>query len=1069
MVLLTLLIGTLTLAVNIQSVKTEPKSLSLNDEGSAGLHKIQETLGNANPGYSDLSSLKDWVMQAEESEFANRLTEKEVNGLCGSLPQVNVGSLPNEMVQTESSVVDRDPTKLVIGLDEARPNGYRQLVSMIASKGGELIDAVAMAGKVSAVVADIPSAALSTFVAGVKGAGLSRYVESDLAFKADFVPNDPDWPEQWGPRAIQADYAWNNTIGSHSVLVAVVDTGIDYTHPDLAPNYVPLGYDWVNNDTDPMDDNGHGTHCAGIIAAVLNNSVGIAGLAQVRVMAEKVLNNAGVGYDDWVANGIIHATDMGANIISISLGGYGDSQLVHDAVTYAYQHGVLLIAAAGNDNTECELYPAAYPEVVAVTATDNNDSPAWFTNFGDWVELAAPGVDVYSTYLNDSYQSMSGTSMAAPQVAGVAALIWSQFPNMTRDQVRAQLRRTTDDLGSPGFDEVYGYGRINAKKAVTQTLPENDMDLLCWNVPYVLKPFDTETINGTLLNFGTNNESDITVELLVNGSVAASESIANLASGASTTVTCLWNPTAEGKYNVTLYVVPVIGEISTENNFLSEYVIVTSSEIVTVPNDFQRIQEAINEVSAGYTIQVTPGTYHEHLVIDKSIALIGENCDTTVVDGDDLASVLTVESEQGNVNVSGFTLQNSGSEGNDGGVILISSNNNITGNTIAQCGYGIGTVESTNNTITSNLISKSLTGIYLEGSGGNLLENNCMVQNVYNFDISGTKLSDYVNDIYPSNTVDGKPIFYLVNEQGMTIPENAGYVAVINSTEITIKNLNLTNNGEGVLFMNVTDSTIAGSYTSNNVIGFFLQQSSGNVIDGNVAVGNIVGVWQESNCDSNTVSNNSASEGMVGIALTDETSNSNVTGNTVSNNQFFVGIAIDLESSSNNTFVRNTLKNNKVGVYFLFSPCDDNTLYHNNFVENTRQVVEDTQVNVWNYGYPAGGNYWSDYNGTDLYYGSGQNKAGSDGIGDTPYVIDSANVDHYPFVNPLVIPSTILVGDLNLDGKVSLADLILLASAYKSKPGDSNWNPAADLAAPFGIISLTDLLTMAMHYGEHYP
>ncbi len=1069
LVLLILLMGTLKLAVTVQPVKTEPISLSMNDGGLAGPNMIQETLDKANPRYTVIPPLKDLVIQAKESDLANRLTAKEVNGFRASVPQFYLGSLPNETEQTGSSRVDQDPAKLAIGLDEAQPNGYSEIANIIASRGGKLVDTVAVASKIGAVVADIPRVALSAFVAEIKDAGLSRYVESDMAFKADFVPNDPDWSKQWGPRTIQADYAWNTTIGSASVLVAVVDTGIDYSHPDLAANYVPLGYNWVNNDTNPMDDNGHGTHCAGIIAAVLDNNVGIAGLAQVRVMAEKVLNNLGMGYYDWVASGIVHATDMGANIISMSLGGYGDSQLVHDAVMYAYQHGVLLVAAAGNDNTERKHYPAAYKEVVAVTATDNSDSPAWFTDFGNWIELAAPGVDVYSTYLNNGYQSLSGTSMAVPHVAGVAALIWSQFPNMTRDQVRVQLRRTADDLGNLGFDEFYGYGRINAKNAVTQPLPEHDLDLQYWNAPYVLKPFDTETINGTLLNFGANNESDITVQLLVNGSVAASESITYLASGASFTVSCVWNPTAEGKYNVTLYVVPVAGEVSTENNLLSEYVIVRSSEIVTVPGDFQRIQEAIDEVSAGYTVQVAPGTYHEHLVIDKSIALIGENCNTTVVDGDGFASVITASSEQGNVNVTGFTLQNGGLGFYDGGVILFCSGNSISGNKITYCGYGIGIFESANNTITNNIISKSWMGIHLEGSGGNLLENNCMVQNVYNFDISGTTLSDYINDIYPSNTVDGKPIFYLVNQQAKTVPEDAGYVAAINSTEITMKNLNLTNNGEGVLCINVTNSTIASSYASDNVIGFYLQQSIGDVIDGNMAVGNLVGVWQQSSCNANIVNNNSASEGMVGIALTDETSNSNVTDNTVFNNQLYVGIAIDLEYSNNNTFVRNTMENNIVGVYFVSSPCDNNTLYHNNFVKNKYQVIQDTQINVWDDGYPTGGNYWSDYNGTDLHYGPGQNKSGSDGIGDTPYVINNRNIDHCPFVNPIVIPSTTLVGDLNGNGKVGLDDLVLLANAYNSKPGDPNWNPMADLASPFGIISLSDLVTLAMHYGQYNP
>ena len=232
-----------------------------------------------------------------------------------------------------------------------------------------------------------------------------------------------------------------------------------------------------------------GTHCAGIIAAVLNNSIGIAGLAQAQIMAEKVLDYTGYGTWDWVANGIVHAVDQGANVISMSLGGYGDSELVHEAVRYAYDAGVLVIAAAGNDNTNMKSYPAAYSEVIAVSATDQYDNKAGFSNWGDWIELAAPGVDIYSTMptyhvtLNDwgyamNYDYLSGTSMACPHVSGVAALVWSRYPSKTRDWVRLWLRYTADDLGDPGLDVYYGYGRINARKAVELTPPRHELIVL---------------------------------------------------------------------------------------------------------------------------------------------------------------------------------------------------------------------------------------------------------------------------------------------------------------------------------------------------------------------------------------------------------------------------------------------------------------------------------------------------------------------------------------------------------------------------------------------------------------
>jgi hypothetical protein len=187
-------------------------------------------------------------------------------------------------------------------------------------------------------------------------------------------------------------------------------------------------------------------------------------------MAEKGLAHNGVGYDDDLAKAIVHAADKGANIISCSWGTDRESQLLREAVQYATDAGALVIAAAGNSGTNTRYYPAAFPEVIGVTATDENDRPAAFTTYGDWVSLAAPGTSVYSTYLWNTYASMSGTSMACPHVAGVAALVWSQYPAMSNEQVRNQLLYTADDLGETGRDVFYGFGRVNARKAVERTI-----------------------------------------------------------------------------------------------------------------------------------------------------------------------------------------------------------------------------------------------------------------------------------------------------------------------------------------------------------------------------------------------------------------------------------------------------------------------------------------------------------------------------------------------------------------------------------------------------------------------
>lgn len=475
---------------------------------------------------------------------------------------------------------DEDSAQLVIGVDWVQPSDHAAIDDLIAGNGGKIINTVSIEGKVISLVVDMPRTVVSTFVTQVQVNNEVRYVEPNMKFQTDLVPNDPYWSLQWGPQKIHADYAWNTTTGDPSVLVAVIDTGVDYSHGDLSSNYVALGYDWVNKDNDPMDDNGHGTHVAGIVAAVMNNKAGIAGVAQVKIMAEKGLDAGGWGTEDDLAKAIIHAVDQGADILSNSWGG-PESDLIHDAIKYAYNKGTLIVAAAGNSASSTKHYPAAYDEVIAVTATDQNDNPASFTTFGDWVEVAAPGVDIYSTISKNHtlpvvypYDYLSGTSMATPHVSGTAALIWSQFPNVTRDWVRAKLRFTADDLGEPGFDKYYGYGRINARKAVEQGPQDHDLLMFDWEKPRSVQPGEHVSLNATVMNFGINDENNVTVELLVNGNLTDSALISSLANGALATVSLAWNSLTEGTYNVTVYVVPVPNETAVQNNAVSEMVLV---------------------------------------------------------------------------------------------------------------------------------------------------------------------------------------------------------------------------------------------------------------------------------------------------------------------------------------------------------------------------------------------------------------------------------------------------------------------------------------------------------------
>ncbi|MEM0096065.1 MAG: DUF4350 domain-containing protein [Candidatus Bathyarchaeia archaeon] len=472
-------------------------------------------------------------------------------------------------------VADEDSVQLVIGVDYSNPRAFDDISNVVASNGGKIVNTVSMKGSIIAVVADIPLDKVPLFREQISKDLMVRYVEPNMKRQALLEPNDPYWINQWGPKKIEANWAWNTTLGSHGIIVAVVDTGIYWRHEDLTSNYWGRGYNWVDNNPYPDDDHGHGTHCAGIIAAVINNNKGIAGLAQVKIMAEKVLNSSGWGTDDWVASGIIHAADNGAKIISMSLGGYGYSSLLHEAAKYAYEKGVLLVAAAGNGNTNVKVYPAAFEEVIAVAATDENDEKAWFSNWGDWIELAAPGVNVYSTFLYNSYILLSGTSMACPHVAGVAALLWSLYPNATNDWIRTQLRASADDLGTPGFDVYFGYGRINARKAIEQKPPEHDLLVLSVQGPQYICPGDTATYHVTVMNFGTVDETDVNVSLIINGNTVDYRYIGFLANGSSAKTTFTWTPLKEGTYNVTLWVKPVAGEVNISNNKVEFSLIVT--------------------------------------------------------------------------------------------------------------------------------------------------------------------------------------------------------------------------------------------------------------------------------------------------------------------------------------------------------------------------------------------------------------------------------------------------------------------------------------------------------------
>jgi thermitase len=301
-----------------------------------------------------------------------------------------------------------------------------------------------------------------------------------IVYAQEMIPNDEWYPSQWGLPKISAPQAWDivSTTGGAGVVIAVVDSGIDLKHPDFAcAGKLVSGYDFVNGDNDPQDDNSHGTHVAGIAAACTNNKTGVAGVAwAANLMPVKILSASGSGTFENLASGITYAVDHGAKVVNLSLGSTSASQVMADAIEYAVSHGTLVVAAAGNcaqgGSGSCNglvnplMYPAAYTSTLAVAATDADDSHASFSEIQPYVAVSAPGVSIYSTVLAD-YGSKNGTSMATPFVSGVAALVWSLNPTMTVQNVRTRIEATADDLGEPGKDDTFGYGRINAWRALT--------------------------------------------------------------------------------------------------------------------------------------------------------------------------------------------------------------------------------------------------------------------------------------------------------------------------------------------------------------------------------------------------------------------------------------------------------------------------------------------------------------------------------------------------------------------------------------------------------------------------
>jgi hypothetical protein len=319
--------------------------------------------------------------------------------------------------------------------------------------------------RLDAAVLSVNERDLAAIERELRLSGLFKAVERDYLAEAQADPNDTYYGIQWALPKIAAPLSWGISTGAGAV-VAVVDSGAQLDHPDLSGQLLP-GYDFINDDPDPSDDHGHGTRMTGVVVAKRDNYTGLAGVApDARVMPVKVLGSNGSGPYSGVADGVTWAVDHGARVISLSLVGSSPSSLLESAIDYATAHGVVTVASSGNWGTDQPGYPAAFDGVVAVGATTEGDQRPTFSNYGAWLSVSAPGVNIATTDLNGGYSSSTGTSPAAAVVSGVFALLFAREPGLGRAEAIQRVEGGATDLGSQGWDPYFGHGRVDSYAAL---------------------------------------------------------------------------------------------------------------------------------------------------------------------------------------------------------------------------------------------------------------------------------------------------------------------------------------------------------------------------------------------------------------------------------------------------------------------------------------------------------------------------------------------------------------------------------------------------------------------------
>ena len=421
-------------------------------------------------------STKDHASETPDERFITPIANSEK--IENDSPILHINSLA--MGETRKKHLRKDPSVFLIKHDDKSESHYRKNEVAVKFKISPTkkdldrivneINGLNLKKLNSTIIFSSYKLTTSELIEFFKGQAIVEYAEPNYLYLQNQIdlPNDLLYQEQyqWNFPVIQTEGGWDITKGIDDTVIAVVDTGVDLDHPDLRKR-LTNGYNVIEDNDFPDDDNGHGTHVSGIIASETNNREGVAGITWYnKIMPIKAVGVEGYGTSFDIAKGIIWAVDHGADVINMSLGNYQTSSLLEEAIHYAYDQNVVLIAAAGNDNTSRPSFPAAYPQVLSVAAIDYTGGRASFSNYGEYIDVTAPGYQIASTYFNQQYASLSGTSMASPHVAGLAGLILSVNPNLKNRDVMDIIENTTYDLGVSGRDIDFGNGLIDVQKAL---------------------------------------------------------------------------------------------------------------------------------------------------------------------------------------------------------------------------------------------------------------------------------------------------------------------------------------------------------------------------------------------------------------------------------------------------------------------------------------------------------------------------------------------------------------------------------------------------------------------------